>query len=217
MAVSDPSPNICRWDVVWMHRHEGFFGRQQISAQGDAANHQRASISYLSVEMANAEHIALECQIIGRDNGLGIAASRAPVWFVPRELAQRANAPAFTCYTDPASHTCRRISCSRKCGYGEFGQHLGPFPWLSVSLSAIVQPTACPGDQPLPFSMMPGANMFMSALTAPRNTRGEKVETRPALQYEESRESLTEAVGAGVRGVGTFLRIVLPLCSTSLI
>ena len=56
---------------------------------------------------------------------------------------------------------------------------------------------------------MPRANMFMSALTAPHNTRGEKVETRPALQYEEARESLAEAVDAGVWGVGTFLRIVL--------
>lgn len=55
-----------------MLRHEGFLGASSLSAQGDAANHQRASISYLSVEMANAEHIALECQIIGRDNGLGL-------------------------------------------------------------------------------------------------------------------------------------------------
>ena len=70
MAVSDPSPNICRWMWCGCSAMKGFWARQQMSVQGDAANHQRASISYLSVEMANAEHIALECQIIGRDNGL---------------------------------------------------------------------------------------------------------------------------------------------------
>lgn len=45
----------------------------------------------------------------------------------------------------------------------------------------------------------------MSALTAPRNTKGEKFETRPALQYEEARESLTEAVDAGVCVQGTVI------------